>query len=133
MATVLQQDKSSLLRNTLKGNALFSVVSGAAFLLGAGALASLMGVDQPILLAVLGVGVIGFAFAVFYVANQTPLDSNKGRIILVMDILWVVGSVLLLIADPLSFTNEGKWAVLIIADIVGVFAILEYLGLRRLR
>jgi hypothetical protein len=57
---------------------------------------------------------------------------RKARIIFALDILWVVGSILLLIADPLTLSNEGKWIVLILADAVGVFAVLEYFGLRRM-
>jgi hypothetical protein len=38
-----------------------------------------------------------------------------------------------LIADPFNFTTEGRWAILIIADAVGIFAVLEFVGLRRIR
>jgi hypothetical protein len=132
MATVMQQDKSALLRNTLKVNALASAVSGLLFFLGSAALAPLMSVDSPILLGAIGVSVVVFAFGVFLVFQETPLDVRKARIIFALDILWVVGSILLLIADPLTLSNEGKWIVLILADAVGVFAVLEYFGLRRM-
>jgi hypothetical protein len=133
MATVMQQDKSALLRNTLKVNALASAVSGLVFFLGSGVLAPFMGVDSPILLGVLGVGVVIFAVGVFLVFQEQPISVRKGSIIFVLDVIWVVGSILLLIVDPLTFSNEGKWIVLILADIVGIFAVLEYLGVRRLR
>jgi hypothetical protein len=133
MTAVMQQDKAGLLRTTLKFNSVFSTVSGAVFVVGAGALASFMGVEQPILLAALGIGVLIFAFIVYRIASETLLDAKKGMVILILDIVWVVGSALLLFADPLTLTNEGKWLVLIVADIVGIFAIAEYFGLRRMR
>jgi hypothetical protein len=133
MATVMQQDKAALLRNTLKVNALASGGSGLIMLVGANILAPFMSVDNPMLLMALGVGLLIFAAGVFRSAIETPLDANKGKIIFVLDIVWVVGSWLLLMADPLTLTNEGKWIVLILADIVAVFAVFEYFGLRRLR
>jgi hypothetical protein len=133
MATVMQQDKSALLRNTLKANALASALSGLAFFLGSGVLAPFMGINSPILLGALGVGVMIFAFGVFLVFQETPLNAHKGSLIFVLDVIWVIGSILLLIADPLTLSGEGKWIVLILGDIVGVFAVLEYLGIRRLR
>ena len=133
MATVMQQDKGSLLRNTLKVNALASGGTGVISLVGANVLAPFLGVDSPVLLMALGVGLLIFAAGVFRSAIETPLDANKGKIIFVLDIVWVVGSWLLLMADPLTFTNEGKWIVLILADIVAVFAVFEYFGLRRMR
>ena len=132
MATVMQQDKSSLLRNALKGNALFSAIGGLAFFFGSGAFATLMSVDSPILLGALGVGIVIFALGVFLVFQENPLSTQKGKIIFALDVLWVVGSILLLIADPLTLSSEGKWIVLILADVVGVFAVLEYFGLRRM-
>ncbi|MFN8373475.1 MAG: hypothetical protein U0694_11450 [Anaerolineae bacterium] len=132
MATVLQQDTAALLRNTLKANVFASTLSGAVMIVGAGALAPFMGIDHPAYLVVLGIGILMFAFAVFRIASEKPLDARKGQIIFVLDVVWVVGSILLLLADPLTFTNEGKWVVLILADIVGMLALGEFLGVRRL-
>jgi hypothetical protein len=132
MTTVMQRDNTSFLRNTLKGNAIFSIISGGAFALGSSVLAPFMGMDNPLLLLVLGIGVVIFGASVWRIANGS-LNAQQGIAIMVLDVIWVLGSILLLIADPFTFTNEGKWAVLIVADIVGVFAILEYLGVRRLR
>lgn len=133
MATVMQQDKAARLRNTLKVNALASGGSGLIMLVGANVLAPFMSVDNAALLMALGVGLLIFAAGVFRSAIETPLDANKGKIIFALDIVWVVGSWLLLMADPLTLTNEGKWIVLILADIVALFAVFEYFGLRRLR
>jgi hypothetical protein len=128
----MQSNNAALLRNTLKGNGIFSIVSGAGIALGSSAIAPFMGLENSLILVVLGVGVVLFGVSVWRVAMGI-LDTPKGMTIAVLDALWVIGSIALLIADPFTLTSEGKWAVLIVADIVGVFAILEYLGARRLR
>jgi hypothetical protein len=49
-----------------------------------------------------------------------------------LDALWVSGSVIILFTDLVPLTTVGYWAVAIVADIVAVLAILQYIGLRRL-
>ena len=49
-----------------------------------------------------------------------------------LDVVWVVGSAVLLVTKALPFTPVGVWAVAIVADIVAIFAIVQYLGLRRM-
>ena len=49
------------------------------------------------------------------------------------DLLWVAGSILLLLGGWLPMSMGGMWAVGIVADIVAIFAILQYVGWRRMR
>jgi hypothetical protein len=53
-------------------------------------------------------------------------------LVVAVNVAWVIASVILLIADPFPLTTEGKWFVLIIADAVGVLAVLQFIGARRL-
>jgi hypothetical protein len=48
-----------------------------------------------------------------------------------LDVLWVIGSLILIFTSLVPLTTSGKWAVAITADIVTVCAILQYIGLRR--
>lgn len=56
-----------------------------------------------------------------------------GRLIFWADVAWVSVSAALLGAGQAPLTNAGMWLVILIADMVAIFALLEYLGLRRLR
>ena len=123
----------TFLRRTLLGNVAFSLISGAACLLGANALAALMGIPQPAILMALGGGLLMFALGVYLTASQRPLDPRKATAIFAADVVWVVGSVAILALDLFGLTTEGRWLVLIIADVVLGFAVLEFFGLRRLR
>ena len=51
--------------------------------------------------------------------------------VIALDVLWVLGSVLLIFTDLVPLSIGGKWTVALIADIVALFAILQYVGLRR--
>lgn len=118
----------SLLRRTLWGNAVFSVVSGAALAIFATRFAAAASSAKP---ALLGVGVIAFGGLCAWVARQPELPRGLAQFIFVADIVWVLGSALVL-ALPASWTTSGVVGIVVLALIVADLAVLEYLGLRRL-
>jgi hypothetical protein len=122
-----------LLRRTLLGNAIFSTISGGLFVVGASPLATLIGLPSPIILTVMGLGVIGFAALLFRVTRLDSIPRSLAVTTLVADVLWVAASIVFLLTDWIPFTPEGKWVIAIVADIVGLFALLEFIGLRQMR
>ena len=48
------------------------------------------------------------------------------------DVVWVIGTAAILLTDAFSLTSEGKWLLFIIGDIVLTFAVVQYIGLRRM-
>jgi hypothetical protein len=136
---VMNASADRLLRRTLWGNAVFSVISGAilvAFATPFAALAthvplSVAGLDLATLFELLGRGVVVFGAACAWAASRPSLPQGWARVILVADIAWVAGSALVL-ALPASWTTAGMAGIVVVALIVADLAILEYLGLRRL-
>ena len=122
-----------LLRRTLRANALVSTVNGIACLIGAGFLASLIGIGSPVPIFVLGLGLLVFALIVFNVSTQHPINRRTIHLIFIGDVVWVVASVIVLVFDPFAFTTAGRWLVVATGDIVLGFAILEGVGLYRSR
>lgn len=126
------QDKAQLLRSALLGNSIFCVLSGLDFALFSRPVADFLGLSSPTVILVLGVGLIAYALVVFIQARAQPLSLPFARFAIVADVLWVIGSAALIFTSMVAFTTAGKWAIAIIADIVLVFAILQYIGLRRI-
>ncbi|HRW10430.1 MAG TPA: hypothetical protein P5121_35240 [Caldilineaceae bacterium] len=122
-----------LLRRVLQTNMLFSGLSGLLLAVDAGPLSRWLGIPAAWLLVVIGIGLLGFAWQLFQTARQSPIDLRQANAILFMDVAWVVGSALLLFTGWGSFTTVGWWAVLLVADAVALFAILETIGIRRAR
>ena len=128
-----------LLRRTLWGNAIFSVISGAVLAIFARPFAeiaahgpvSVMGMDLATVFDLLGLGVIAFGALCAWVASREALPEGLVRLIFAADLAWVVASVLVL-AVPGTWTTAGFAGIVVIALIVADIAILEYLGLRRL-
>jgi hypothetical protein len=48
-----------------------------------------------------------------------------------MDLAWVLGSYVLIFVVP--FSTEGKWVVGVVAELVLVFAVLQFVGIRRIQ
>jgi hypothetical protein len=136
---VMNASSDRLLRRTLWGNAAFSVVSGAGLSIFAGPLAraaahspvEVAGLDLPLILELLGLGVIAFGALCAWVASRPTLPQGLARLIFAADLAWVAGSVLVL-ALPAAWTTAGIAGIVVVALIVADLAILEYLGLRRL-
>lgn len=129
-----------LLRRTLWGNAVFSVISGAVLVACAAPFAawathepmSVAGLDLAVVFELLGLGVVAFGVICGWAASRQTLPRGWSQAILAADIAWVVASALVL-ALPASWTVAGIAGIAVVALIVADLAILEYLGLRRLR
>jgi len=128
-----------LLRRTLWGNAVFSVISGAVLVAAATPFAdwathepvSLVGLDLAIVFELLGLGVVVFGLLCAWAASRETLPQGLVRVIFAADIAWVAGSALVLML-PAPWTGVGIAGIVVVALIVADLAVLEYLGLRRL-
>jgi hypothetical protein len=127
-----------LLRRTLWGNAVFSVISGAVLVVFAGPFAALAteaplavaGFDLAIVFELLGLGVVAFGLIAGWAASREILPRGLARAIFAADIAWVAGSALVLLMA--SWSTIGIAGIAVVALIVADIAVLEYLGLRRL-
>ncbi len=90
-----------------------------------------VGIEWVWLVRATGVGLVGFAGVVALVATRDEIDLRATLAIIAGDLLWVVGTVPILLFGLLS--SGGLVAAAIIADIVLVFAALQYFGVRRIR
>jgi hypothetical protein len=111
----------------------FSGVSGIALVLLAGPLASLFGLDAPIVFVVIGVGLLPYAAWLFQVTSREPIGRSAVLVAALLDTAWVLGSAVGLLANAFPVSTEGKWLILFAADAVGVFAALEFYALWRMR
>ncbi len=131
-SAVLAKNKSTLLRSTLKVNAIFSLLSGLELLVFNRPISQFLGWSNTWIIALIGLGLLAFAGVVWQVAKSPKSKSNSVKTIIAADISWVILSIIL-IALPTVLSFEGKWATGILADIVAVFAILQIFGLRQTR
>ena len=129
---ISQPDKAAVLRLALRANGVFSGVSGLMFVVGSGPLAVFIGLPSPWILITIGLSLLSYSALLFQAASRSPIDRRHAILFTAMDTLWVAGSAILLITGWIPFTPAGKWAVIIVADMVAVLAVFQFIGLRRL-
>lgn len=120
-----------LLRRALQANGLFSIGTGSMAVLFAAPLGELMGISG-IVLVVVGVGVVGFG--VITLLNGRSAEVNRGLAIqtVVADVAWIAGAIFLLVGFPDVVTEEGRILIGAVSAVVGLFAVVQTAGLRRL-
>lgn len=123
---------TSFLRTTLLANALFTALCGLALVIMPGRLATLIGAVGATPLLIIGVVLLLYAVDLGRTALGGTMPRGRIAYFIGMDLLWVLGSVVVLWVLAVPFTPAGHWIVLLIADAVGLFGILQYVGLRRL-
>jgi hypothetical protein len=119
----------SFLRASLLGNAVFSIVSGAIAVAFASRLGEFMGL-APVVLAVIGVGVFGFGWAILWNARRETISLRQARLTVILDLMWIVTGAIVIVGFPGLMTAGGEWLLAAVSTVVGVFAVLQGLGLR---
>lgn len=122
---------SSLLSKALKSNATFSILSGCILLFSSSFVSQLFEIDQSTVFKIIGGMLIGFAIFVFGVSTIKPPSRIFILIIILLDILWVIGSLILIVTNVFDISNSGLWIIGIIAFIIFLFAYLQIKGLKQ--
>jgi hypothetical protein len=121
---------SLFLRRVLLADAAVSGATGAMMALGGGLIAPLAGVPQTLLLGA-GVSLIPYAVLVAVLASRATLPRPAVWAVIAYNALWAVDSLVLLRTGWIAPTLLGEAFVIFQAAVVGLFAALQYLGLRR--
>lgn len=122
---------SSFLRRSLQIDGAASGLCGVLLLAGAGPLSSLMGLAGPGIARMVGALFVVYAAALLWNAARATVSRDGALAAVVLNAAWVAGSAVVILDGPL--TALGNLAVAAVAVAVLLFAILEAVGLARLR
>ena len=124
---------NALLMRGLKFNAIFSATSAVAMLLAANWVAEQLGLSRTADVYTLGVFLLLFAAQLGNIVRTGKIRTWEIVTIIVGDLLWVAGSVVLGALYFRSFSTIGAVLVDVVAIAVLVFAIMQIRGLREYR
>src|SRR5215471_16876745 len=124
-------EPACFLRKALLGNALFSTLSGLTILFAQGWVLRILGLPSSVNLLIFGVGLIVFAVTLVINARKQQVKKSDAWVAVLMDLAWVVGSYVLIFLVP--FSMGGRWVVALVAELVLVFAVLQFVGIRRIQ
>ena len=128
---VSTQPSTSLLTKVLRADGLFALLSGMLLLFGAGPVSELIDLSYPMALAVVGVVLLGYAGMLLFYAGRETQNRAVGQLAIVLNLVWVTASYGGLLLGMFPVNSAGKWAIAIIAEVVFLFAIAEFIALRR--
>jgi hypothetical protein len=110
----------------LQLNAASTAACGLGMLATRGTLHSLFGLDAPILLDVLAVGLLAYAGALAFTAQRPPVSRQALMFFTVADAIWVVASVIVLVLFWTQLALVARLLVIAVALVVEVFATLQF-------
>ena len=119
-----------LLRLALGLDAVVTGANGAAYLLGATLLDGPLGLS-PGLLRGVGVFLLVYAAAVWFVATRRPIPGAAVEAVIGANLLWAAGSVAAVVVGIGSLTGLGAGWLVLQAAVVAGFAAAQIAGLRR--
>jgi hypothetical protein len=121
---------SPFLQRALLADALISGATGLLMFLGAGFLTGLLALPEP-LLRYAGLALLPFAAFVVFVATRERLNRMLVWDVIILNALWTIGSIVLLVSGWVAPNMLGAAFVIFQAVVVGVFAELQFIGVRR--
>lgn len=114
------------LRTALKFNAAFSLSTGLILLIIPETMAAHLGVKMSIVLIVIGIGLLLFVAVLLATAFAKTLSLPSVRAIIILDALWVIGSLGLLIFQPFQLLARGYLIIGMVAAIVAGLGYWQY-------
>jgi hypothetical protein len=121
---------SPFLKKALMLDAVVSGAAAALMLFGAGLLADLLALPEP-LLRWAGAALVPFVALLLMVGTRDAAPRGLISAIAVANVLWVLASILVLVGGVASPNALGYVFVLAQAAAVALFAELQFIGLRR--
>ncbi|MEH2561151.1 hypothetical protein [Bradyrhizobium sp. AZCC 2289] len=121
---------SRFLRRALLADAIFSGVSAVGLTLGADTFASLLNLPQA-LLQETGLFLIAYTILVGWLGTRPSVPKALVMLVVAGNAAWTLTSIALLFSGAVSPNLLGEIVVVAQAIATGVFAELQYIGLRR--
>ena len=117
------------LRTALFANAVFSAACALLLLIWPAFVGDLLGIQTPLILRLLGFGLLIFSVDLVHQAMRPRLVTWRALYASVGDFLWVIGSVLGLLLFPGLFSVTGVVVALAVAGVVLAFGVWQVWGI----
>lgn len=120
------------LKNVLLVNAISSAATALVLLAFPGFLAEVFGISQTAPFTETGIFLLLFATYVFFQSRKPQIQGGRLRFIISIDVLWVVGSLLIIVPQLFGLSLMGYLLIGGVAAWVAAMAFLQARGLKQL-
>jgi hypothetical protein len=124
-------DRTSFLRRSLQLDGIASGLCGVLLVVAASSISAVIGLAEPGIARVVGALLVVYAAALLWNGERATVSRAEAVAAVVLNAGWVIGSAVVILAGPLTLI--GNLAVAALAAAVLLFAVLEVVGLTRLR
>jgi hypothetical protein len=124
-------DRASFLRRSLQLDGIASGLCGVLLVVAASSISAVIGLAEPGIAQVVGALLVVYAAALLWNGERATVSRAEAVAAVVLNAGWVIGSAVVILAGPLTLI--GNLAVAALAAAVLLFAVLEVVGLTRLR
>lgn len=132
----IKMDTTKTARIFLGLNAAFSLVIGVGFILASNGVSQLLFTQsadwQATTILILGIGLIIFGLDLVIMATNRLITKNQVMFIIIMDIGWVIVSILLIFLENSLFTAAGQTSIIVVSLFVVIFATGQFVGARKI-
>ena len=129
----VSKDPTRLLRIALRANAIFCCLSGVTLLGFSAVIGGWLGLERHLPLLIVGGLLLVYAVSLVIYACRRTIRLAEAWTAIGSDLAWVIGTAALLWVAPDLFSPSGKLILIVVALLVGAFALLQFLGVRPLR
>ena len=119
-----------MLKRVLRSNGLYSIITGLVAVVLAGRLAETMGIDTWIVAGV-GGAVVLFGIGLLLFFRGDAVDLKSAWAVVIADDLWVAGAIAVIALGLM--TTEGNLILASVSVPVAIFAVLQFVGIRRVQ
>ena len=124
-------DRTSFLRRSLQLDGIASGLCGVLLVAAASPISAVIGLAAPGIAQVVGALLVVYAAALLWNGARATVSRAEAVAAVVLNAGWVIGSAVVVLVGPLTLI--GNLAVAAVAAAVLLFAVLEVVGLARLR
>lgn len=118
------------LSTTMQINAISSGATGIGLIVAAKPIAGLFGVTETWPFVAIGLFLVVFSIFVFAVSKGRPVNTANVRLVIILDVLWVIASVMAIIILYPMISGIGSLAIGAVAGWVAGMAYLQRAGLK---
>lgn len=105
---------------------------GLVLLFDAQPVANFLGLANPGTVVAMGLGALVYdGGRLLWASLSHPFDRRVAQLSLVANAAWAVASALILALDLFAMPTALWWSVAVLADFAAIFAIVQWIGLRR--
>lgn len=119
------------LKKYLVINSAFSALSGLTMLAFSEPLNNIFNLNNDYVFPIIGINLLLFSILVWFVSNRQIGNKKLVNLICILDLLWVIGSLTIILLNLFGISQNGKIIIGIVASWIAFLAYMQFKNIGR--